>query len=274
MKAKVARLLVGEKGGDRLFYYPSKSQPYTPKKYGYFYEDVYFKSLDGTKLHGWFLPSSAGSRKAKGTIVYSHGNAGALGHHFAFTYWMIKAGYNVFMYDYRGYGSSEGEVSRKGLVEDARAAFRYIATRKDIDTTKLISFGHSLGGAKSIAALSAESPAGLKAVVVDSTFFSYVDMAEIVAGDVGKNIVSSDYNPGDLVTKLPKVPLLIVHGTLDRTIPLSQAEKLFNAAHQPKTLFKVQGGGHTSTLIINREEYRKKLLVWLDAAMKKEKIAF
>lgn len=274
VKTRVAQILLGKTGGDRFFYYPTKKQPYTPKEYGYRYEDVYFKSLDGTKLHGWFLPSFSGSQRAKGTIIFSHGNAGALGHHFAFTYWMVKAGYNVFMYDYRGYGSSEGKVSRKGLVEDSRAAFKYIVTRKDIDTSKLVSFGHSLGGAKSIAALSAEAPQGLKAVIVDSTFFSYVDMAEIIAGETGKNIVSNDFNPGDLVAKLPQVPFLIVHGTLDGTIPLSQAEKLFKAAHQPKTMFKVPGAGHTSTLIINREEYRKKLLVWLDVAMKQEKNAF
>ncbi|GAA5497096.1 putative aminoacrylate hydrolase RutD [Rubritalea halochordaticola] len=273
-KAKVARLLMGESGGDRLFYYPTKKQPHTPGKYGYKYEDVYFKSEDGTKLHGWFLPSKYGAQKAKGTIVFSHGNAGALGHHFYFTYWMVREGYNVFMYDYRGYGSSGGKVSRKGLVEDAQAAFRYIVTRVDIDQDKLVSFGHSLGGAKSIAALAASAPEGLRAVIVDSTFNSYVEMAEIIAGDTGKNIVSGSYEPGKLITKLPKVPLLVVHGTLDRTIPLSQAEKLFQSAHQPKTLFKVEGAGHTSTLIINQEEYRKKLLVWLDAAMEKEKIAF
>lgn len=262
--SKMAEALLGKNGGDRLFYFPTRDQPYTPEKYGYKYEDVKFKSADGTELHGWFLPAHNGVKKAKGTIVFSHGNAGSIAHHLGFVDWLVVANYNVLMYDYRAFGLSKGQLSRKGLIEDVQAAFAYIKTRKDVDSDKIVSFSHSLGGAKSIVALAMKPVKGLRAVISDSTFASYKEMAKQKAGQIGANLTTDDFSTINYVDQIAPVPLLIVHGTLDTMVPLSQGEKLFEKAKQPKTFFKIERGSHTDALGRNDGEYRKKMLAWLD----------
>ncbi|MEO1857125.1 MAG: alpha/beta hydrolase [Rubritalea sp.] len=264
LRSAVVLGLMGKGGGDRLFYYPTKDAPFTPAKHGYAYEDVTFKASDGVKLHGWWLPTQ--KKSAKATIVYSHGNAGSLPHHVVFVYWLVDAGYNVMMYDYRGYGKSEGEVSKEGAVEDAKAAFAYAAGREDVDG--IISFGHSLGGAKSIAALAESAPKKLKAVIVDSTFASYKDMAERVAGPRARKVVTDTYDPCVYVKKLPKgMPVLVVHGSADSTIPFAQAEKLVAAANPPKRLIRVEGGDHVNCFFVEKGKYRTQLLRWMNQTL-------
>ena len=255
---------LGESGGDRLFYFPTKDAAFTPAKYGYRYQDVTFTASDGIKLHGWWIPAK--KKSAKATVVYSHGNAGSLPHHFVFVYWLVDAGYNVMMYDYRGYGKSGGEISKVGIVEDAKAAYLYTSERPDVDG--IISMGHSLGGAKSIAALAELAPKDLKAVVVDSTFASYRDMAERVAGPRARKVVSDTFEPYVYIKKLPEnTPFLVVHGSDDSTIPFAQAEKLFTAANQPKKLMWVDGGDHVNCFFVDDGKYRAQLLRWMDQAL-------
>ncbi|MFC5050302.1 alpha/beta hydrolase [Rubritalea spongiae] len=253
--------MMGEEGGDSLFYYPTRDVPFTPKKHGYVYEDVFFEASDGVRLHGWWMPAKG---KKKAAVVYAHGNAGSVAHHFVFVYWLINAGYDVFLYDYRGYGQSEGKVNKAGIVKDAQAAIAYAGERSE----KLIVFGHSLGGAKSIAAVGMSAPDSLVAVVVDSTFASYRDMAERVAGARARSVVSASYDPVEYVAKLPDgVPLLVVHGTADETIPFAQAQKLYAAAQEPKRLMTVVGGNHVNCFFIREGRYRKDLLKWMERAV-------
>lgn len=269
-EGKVTELLgdyLGEEGGDRLFYYPTKKSPHLPKIYGLKEEDVYFKTKDGFKLHGWFF-NPKGVAKPKGTIVYSHGNSGAVGYHLFFVAWMIEAGYQVLLYDYRGFGKSEGEPTREGLIEDVRAAFAYVKTRKDVDAKRLISWGHSLGGAKSFAALGGERVKGLRAAVSYAGFASYQDMARRVAGEVGAGLVNDRLSARDYVGGLSPAHVLVIHGDEDVVVPVEQAEILFRNAKEPKTFFRIEGGGHTTALYRNEGEYRQKVLGWLEKALR------
>lgn len=263
--AVLTRAFLGKGGGNGLFYYPTADPTSTPATWGWKFEDVWFKSLDGTRLHGWFLPATG--KKAKGTIVFSHGNTGAMGYHLGFVTWLMPEGFNVLMFDYRGFGSSGGTVQRHGMIEDVCAAFDYIRTRRDVDTRRLISMGHSLGGAKSIAALAERPVQGLRAIVSDSGFASYQGMADVMAGKVGSGIVTDEWAPKDCVAKLSPTPLLLIHGTADEVIPYAQATQLFAAAGAPKTLFTVEGGHHGNSLWRNNGEYRRKMIAWLDGVM-------
>lgn len=245
---------------DLCFYLPTRDEPATPATWGFRYESVAFPSTDGTKLHGWFLPARG---KTLGTVVFSHGNAGSVGHHLGFVLWLVEAGYQVLAYDYRGYGQSGGTPDRRGMVEDVKAAFRYTLGRADVDGRRLVSYGHSLGGAKSIAALAETPVPGLRAVVVDGGFASYRDMARRVGGQLGESLVSDDLSPVKLVARISPVPLLVVHGGNDIVVPLSQGRGLFDAARAPKTFFEVRAGGHGDSLARDRGAYRKRLLAWL-----------
>ncbi len=263
--SQLAQSALGKNGGNRLFYFPTRDEPSTPADWGLKYETVDFKSSDGTKLHGWFIPGKIS--KAKGTIVFSHGNAGSIGYHIGFCAWFAEAGYNVLMYDYRGFGKSGGDVDRRGMINDVKAAFAYIIKRRDVDPKRLISYGHSLGGAQSITALGESPVKGLRGIIIDGAFASYQAMARVIGGQLGASLVSDELAPKDFVSKLTPVPLLVVHGGRDEVVPVSQGLQLYNSAGQPKTLFEVKSGRHGTALSDDDGAYRKRTLAWLDQAL-------
>jgi fermentation-respiration switch protein FrsA (DUF1100 family) len=260
--SRFGKSLLGEQGGNRLFYFPTYDEPATPATWGFKFETVSFKSGDGTPLHGWFIP--ARGKSAKGTVVFSHGNTGSVGHHLGFVLWMVEAGYNVLAYDYRGFGKSGGSVDRRGMVNDVKAAFNFAGHRSDVDARRLVSYGHSLGGAKSVTALGESPIKGLRAVVVDGAFASYRSMARLIGGRLGESLVTDELSPKDFIRNLSPVPLLVVHGTQDEIVPISQGRELFESAQQPKTLFEVKAGHHGDSLSRDRGLFRKRVLVWLD----------
>lgn len=262
---------IGKNGGDACFYFPTHDEPCTPATYGYKYRELHFSSKDTTPLHGWFLPADA--KKPKGTIVFSHGNAGSLAHHLGFILWWVDSGYNVMMYDYRGFGKSGGKPERRGMVEDVQAAFAHVKTLRGVDPSRLVSFGHSLGAAKSLAAL-AESPVrGVRAVITDGGFASYKSMARLIGGKFAEDLVSDHLSPIETVKKISPVPLLLIHGTGDEVVPVSESRKLFAAAAQPKLFFEVKSGTHGNSLWLNHGSYRKKTLRWLDEVMPPKAVA-
>ncbi|GAA5130063.1 alpha/beta fold hydrolase [Luteolibacter yonseiensis] len=267
--AKLAKQYAGKSGGNQLFYFPTRDEPATPRMWGLKYESVDFKSADGTALHGWFIPAKSKTpQTAKGTVVFSHGNTGSVGHHLGFCVWLAEAGYNVLLYDYRGFGKSGGSVDRRGMIDDVKAAFAYVRKRPDIDPEKLISYGHSLGGAQSVTALGESPVKGLRAIVIDGAFASYQAMARIIGGQLGASLVTDELSPRDFVKKLTPTPLLVVHGTRDEIVPVSQGKQLYEAAGEPKTLFEVKAGRHGTALSNDNGAYRKKMIEWLDGVMK------
>ncbi len=262
-RTKFARRVLGKKGTDWLFYIPTRDEPKTPRDYGLNYQDVEFRSKDGTKLHGWFIPAK-GAEEAKATIVFSHGNAGSLGHHIPFVSWLPAHGFHVFMYDYRGYGKSEGKISRRGLVADASAAFRIVAARPEPGARRIVSLAHSLGCAKSIAAAALDRPPGLRGVVVVSGFSSYREMAKIWGGQVGANLTDDDLAPAGLIGKLAPVPVLVVHGELDEIIPFAEGRVLAAAAREPKEFIPIPHGHHTDILVVDKGKWRREILAWIE----------
>ncbi len=267
--AKIARQMGGKNGGNQLFYFPTRDEPSTPTLWGLKFESIDFKSADGTPLHGWFIPAkNRAPNAAKATVVFSHGNAGSISYHMGFCAWFAEAGYNVITYDYRGFGKSGGTVDRRGMINDVKAAFAYARSRDDIDTSRLISYGHSLGGAQSVTALGESAVKGLRAIVIDGAFASYQAMASVFGGQLGASLVTDELSPRDYVKKLSPVPLLVVHGSKDEVVPFSQGRQLYESAGQPKTLFEVKSGRHGTALSDDDGAYRKKMIAWLDGVMK------
>jgi alpha-beta hydrolase superfamily lysophospholipase len=242
----LALLLAG--CADGLFYHPDQTQYATPAQFHQEYEDVYFTSHDGTRLHGWFVPAVG---KPKATIVQFHGNAENISAHYSFVAWLPQAGYNVFTFDYRGYGLSQGSPDRKGIHDDALAALDYIAARKDAGTANLVILGQSLGGAVGIVA-AAEHKQDLRAVIIESTFSSYRGIAHDkaeempVLGSIMESVLrpSAGYDPADYVGRISPVPLLLLHGTADPVIPIAHSELLYEKAGSPRQLVVLQGGRH------------------------------
>jgi fermentation-respiration switch protein FrsA (DUF1100 family) len=259
----------------QMFYYPDRTSYGTPADDGLEYEEVVFPSQDGTKLSGWFIPAIG---PAQGTILHLHGNAENMTSHFSFVSWLPAAGFNLFVFDYRGYGKSDGRPDRRGLYEDSRAALAYLRSRRDLDPDRLLLFGQSLGGAQAITVVGSGERQGVRAVVVDSTFFSYrTIVADKIAAmpllalfkvPLAQIVISNDLSPADYIAGIAPIPLLLLHGSDDEVIPFRHAELLLAQAKEPKSLWRIEGSSHTEALIAADSPYRRKLLEFFAAALR------
>lgn len=266
--AEAATIVVGKslgKGGaDKLFYIPISLSKRLPSEYGYAYEDVSILSLDGTELHAWVIPSK--EEKAKGVVVFSHGNTGSVHSHFGFIAWLAKAGYHVVMTDYRGYGSSKGSPERKGMIEDIVAALHYARDKKEWEELPIISFGHSLGAAKSVVALDLlGNEERIKAAIFWAGFSSYKKIAKHMVGQTAVDIVSDVFSPVDHVAKVKDIPLLFLHGKRDGVIPFQHSQEMFKKAKGEKKIILSETGGHNNTLWLDEKKMQKQILTWLDS---------
>jgi hypothetical protein len=267
--------LIGCVRVNQMFYYPDHIVYATPADNGLRFEEVVFSSRDGTALSGWFIPAVG---EAQGTILHLHGNAENMTSHFGFVDWLPAAGFNLFVFDYRGYGQSAGRPHRAGVYEDAGAALVYLRSRDDIDPTRLLVFGQSLGGALALAMVGGGERQGVRAVVVESSFYSY---RSIVRDSIGKMplfsfvktplariLITDDLSPADYVGRIAPIPLLLIHGTEDEIIPFRHAELLLERAQEPKTLWRVEGGNHTVAFIAPDSPYRHRLVEFFAAALR------
>ncbi|MFC1468053.1 alpha/beta hydrolase [Verrucomicrobiota bacterium] len=246
---------------DQNFYFPDRKVYRTPADDELEFEEVQFSSADGTRLNGWFIPAQG---EALGTVVHFHGNAQNMTAHYSFVSWLPKNGFNLFVFDYRGYGKSEGHPTRDGVHQDSEAAVRYIKSRTDIDQSRIILFGQSIGGANAIAVLGANDFGGIAGIAVESAFSCYRRVASdhitILARPLIPLIVRQTYSPIKAVKDISPIPILFIHGTKDKIVPCYHSERLFEKAGEPKALWKIEGGWHTEALATYEKEYQPRLL--------------
>ena len=208
-----------------------------PESYGVPAEDVWFASEDGTRLHGWWMPT----RRARGTVLYCHGNSGNVTSRIGAYRLLQRARLNVFAFDYRGYGRSEGRPSEQGVTADARAAWDLLVSELGERAEKVVLFGHSLGGAIAIDCAQHRRGAGL---IVQSTFTDVRQMARVRFPSLPVHLVArNQFRSLEKVSKLA-LPKLFIHGTADETIPVVLGRRLFEQAAGPKEWYEVPHAGH------------------------------
>ena len=247
----------------RFVFCPQSQVESTPDQVGLRYEDVFFTSSDGLKLHGWFLPGPLGvSGPPTQTWLWFHGNGGNLGTRVGQLEQVQQLlGVHQFIFDYRGYGNSEGQPTERGIYLDARAALEHLRTRSDIDPARIVYFGHSLGAAVAIELAVEHAPCGMALV---APFSSIGDMAKLaVPIPLAGWFVRSHFNSMKRIRKA-QTPLLVLHGELDEIVPHWQGLKLYQAANRPKRFVTLHGASHNNVQHVAGQAMASALLEFRD----------
>jgi uncharacterized protein len=230
----------------RSLYYPDKEMAATPAIDQLAFDDVFLKTSDGVRIHGWFVPGALKGKPGK-TIVVFHGNAGNISHRLDKLLELRKLDVNVLLLDYRGYGKSEGLPSEQGTYRDGEAAYTYLTEERKIPPADLIFYGESLGSAVAVE-MARRHPVG--GLILESPFTSTIAMGKLVFPWLPVRwMVRYRY---DNLSKIPelRLPILIMHSPQDEVVPFAMGQQLYAAAPQPKTFFELTGdhnGGYERT---------------------------
>ena len=261
-------LLIVFAGCTRLFFKSGHTFISDPATQQLSPEEVHFTSSDGVMLFGWYFKRP----EARGTILVCHGNVENLSTHVKLDLWLVEAGYNLFIFDYRGYGRSGGHPDVSGVHLDAEAALETLVTRlPHPGNDRVIVFGKSLGGAIATNMVATSPYKGrVKALILDSVFSDYRMIAREKIADsiVGwpfqyplSFLVNDDYSPIKKIRDIAPVPVLIVFGTDDRIVPGHHSRLLYAAASEPKELWVCTVPGHVRSF--SDTAFREKLLNYL-----------
>lgn len=226
---------------DPLVFQPAKYPRGEWSPPGLEHEDAFFTSADGTKLHGWYCPCD----KPRAVVLLLHGNAGNLTHRWH-RLQMLQQDVHVtaMIVDYRGYGHSEGVPTERGVLDDARAARKWLAQRAGVKEQQIVLLGESLGGGVAVDLAARD---GAAALILESTFTSIPDVAAHEMPYTPVRYLMR--NRFDSLAKIGQYhgPLLLAHGDADELIPAAQSQRLFNAANEPKRRVTIPGAGHNWT---------------------------
>jgi fermentation-respiration switch protein FrsA (DUF1100 family) len=244
----------------RLIYFPFRTLEVEPGALGLRHEEGILVAEDGVKLHAWLLPLSGARR----TILVCNGNAGNMSYRLDRAREMQRRlGVSVLLFDYRGYGKSEGSPDEEGTYRDARAAYRHAVEEKGVAPKDLVLFGESLGAAIAVQ-MALDRPAG--ALVLESPFTSIPEMARAAypfLPPIGP-LIRTRYETIAKVQRLT-LPLLVLHGERDQIVPFAQGRRVFEAAGGSKRFFAIPGAGHNDTYVSGGEAYWRALRDFFEA---------
>ena len=223
-------------------------------------EDMAVATADGERLHAWWV---AAPEPARGHVLLCHGNAGNITSRMAHARLLCGIGFDVMLFDYRGYGRSSGSPSEEGTYRDARAARAALLRRPGIDPERVLYLGESLGAAVALELALHSPPAGL---ILQSPFTSVRDMARAVYRVIPPRIVPDAY-PSLRIIRGLRSPLLVLHGEGDDVVPVEQGRALFAAAPDPKRLEIFAGARHNDLLLLAGERWAETIASWADVVL-------
>lgn len=256
-------------GCSGIMYYPTQNIYFDPAEIDLHPESIYFKNFKNQTLHGWWFESK--SKPSKGTLVFFHGNAENLTSHFMQLSWLPAEGYSYFIFDYPGYGQSEGAANTGNVVRSGYDAILWV--HKNKDPRPLIIYGQSIGGITALkGALDVKKTIPLRLVIIDSSFSSYQKIARYkmslswitwLLQPLTYILISDEYAPQNLQDLSP-TPVLLIHGQSDQIVEPRWSDEIFVQLKDPKEIWKIPRANHTQTFWIDNMSYRKKLVDYLD----------
>lgn len=260
--AYAALLLVMYLGQAHLLYLPNvptRNLEATPGAIGLAFESVQIPTADGVRLHGWYLPHP----RARGTVLFCHGNAGNISHRLDSLRLFHDLGLAVLIFDYRGYGRSEGKPSEAGTQHDVLAAWRHLIGDRGESPGRIVLFGRSLGGALAAWLAARQRPAGL---ILESTFTSLPDLAaDLYWWAPARYLTQLRYATR---TDLAAVhsPVLVVHSRDDEIIPYAHGRALYAAVPAAKSFLELRGD-HNTGFLYSGERYTQGLEAFLSGVL-------
>lgn len=260
-------------GCNSLFFYPSDKVYAPPEKLGVRYTDYKIPIADGTRFHGRHFHRKDSAAASKGLFILYHGNAQNLTAHWLQLAWVLSRGYDLFVFDYPGYGSSEGFPSRANSIESGKAALDFVSAHLMPDSgASLVVVGESLGGAIMLRALPDWKDKGkVTLAVAESTFPSYQGAARSA---LSKHWLSWSFQPlAYLLTtntgapkkhirRIAPTPLLAASCLEDKVMDPAFTRQIHTLAGGPKWLWEIPGCGHIQ--VFRTLERRDRLIALVD----------
>ncbi len=252
-----------------FLFVPIKTMPVTPDAAGILYEDIYIDTADGLQLHGWKLHAqenwyemkkfdeSWAGRNTAGTILFFHGNGDNVSTQLPNTFWLAKEGFDLYAIDYRGYGQSQGVPDLDDTISDMERMIAHVVQQLPEDE-KLIVMGHSLGG--SMATYVVAHSAHRDRIEALITVEAFSDYHHVTQDALSRSwllwlfqwplsfTVSNAYSPLDSMALISPIPVCVIHSENDEMIDMYHADRLFEAAKEPKT-FKLIDSNHSNVFV-------------------------
>lgn len=219
------------------------------------YQPIWLCTGDLVTLHGWYISG----QPEQPLVIFFHGNAANITHRWENLLDLHRQGYSVLIFDYRGFGRSDGAArNEQDLLVDARAALRY-AKRKGWKQDEIIYYGRSMGASVALSLALESVPAGL---ILEAPFTTLRKEAmfhsPLIFHLVGWWVLPDEFNNLEKISHL-RCPLLLIHGDQDKIVPFEMSQQLYDLAPQPKYFFRVPGGGHSDVYKIAGQRFHK---VW------------
>ena len=247
-------------GQRRLIYFPDTSSPSLDRAGLAGAEAATFVTSDGLRLSAWFVTGTGSSPRP--TVIVFSGNAGHREYRVPLAAALRSHELNVLLTDYRGYGGNPGTPTEEGLAADARAARAYVLTRPDVDVTRVVYFGESLGGAVALRLAVEHQPAAL---VLRSPFASLTLVGQHHYPMLPVTLLLRDRYPS--IDRAPRIqcPVLVIAGTRDRVIPADHTRRLYDAIVAPKAFVEI-GADHNDAAMLDGTEMMDAIIGFIGKA--------
>ena len=221
-----------------LIFFPEKEFYADPRDLGLTGETVSITTRDGVRLSGWYL----GAPDSKATLLFFHGNAGNISGRLDKAKGWVERGVSVFLVDYRGYGKSEGKITKpEDLLEDAHAALAWLEEERNIPAERIILYGESIGSFPATRLAREKHFVGL---VLEAPFTTLLELARVHYAWVPEFLLKGFAMNNEEAISGAKAPVFILHGRQDEICPVAMGERLYELAPAPKEFFGVPGGSH------------------------------
>ncbi len=257
-----------------LFYHPTRREYFPPHQFSLKYKDIFYKNRDNLNLHGYYFFSSDKSNTKNSIIVYFHGNAQNSSSHYLGVYWLTEYGYDIIVWDYRGFGKSEGDIDHIKNFFDIEELISYSIQIAKEQNRKIILWGQSLGGALLITSLGLselKNNENIIAIIIDSTFDSYSRIIDYHSQNIcilpfrpiAKSLYSETFSPDKFLGFIKK-PTVFIYGTNDPVVPYFMGLNLYQIANSPRIFISVYGGYHSNWQLFGKSPASKKIISILD----------